>query len=235
MGFVQQNDPKVGLKLLLFSFLVLCVLIFYLGYQVIANSKKHRAEQNDRLVLSSGKVQDIELFQSEKGLGINVIIYGKSSGEYQLTLKLSASTYVKNLLIERPKTVSLHFEKQIFSFDVPFDDLAKAYRRALQEYIPNFEKKFGVEEILTVEASLQLLPLPTPVANDPNIAAELSRKKPHSDSKVVLAKFFFSCQGESCEIVQSEKPVQESTGEPFQTPAAQPSEEKKNFSPQTVP
>ncbi len=193
------KKAKQHLKISLIGFLIFC-LIFAAGILVWNKNVKAsqiKKEQYDALVASLDKVENISLSQNNDNLEIAVDVSRQSQGKYQLTVDLAAAGFAQCQLLAFIKEIPSISQDKTYHFKLSFTDLAKAYRKELVSYVPNFDKPIDIDERIQVSAKLSLLE-----NKQYNSLVITSFKLPQSE-KSGTAMFYFSCEGENCKIIQS--------------------------------
>ena len=181
-------------SLILFSVLFMCQSLTY-QYREMAASEKERQEK--AWAASLKQIDAVTLSQKENNLVINAVVLGKSADQYELSTRLVSTGYVQAPLMELKETIPLKYDRQVFTFEIPFNQLAQAYRDQLINYIPVFKNRFDIDEYITVEAGLKLL------ETTKSSAKLLKQSQLPENKKTAIASFSFSCQNDACQVVQS--------------------------------
>lgn len=183
------------------TLIVMAISSGYLIYQSKTQNIKLAGYQNDyEDLLSQVKgVDDINIDQIEDGIVIVVDIEGRSEDKYSLSLDLVGRSYVKESIYKVTEPVEFKFPQQSFHFELTFDELAKEYKKVLDEYVLNFKKELKVDEIFDVQVGLQLLETPKFDARK----IEALHIPPQVFS--TLLRLNFSCSESGCTVVQEKE------------------------------
>lgn len=183
------------------SLLAFAAALFYRAYDQSKAHKESLLWQEKREVIASslGKIEQLDIAQASDNIEIVVLADGPKEGTYKLTIEFISSAYVQGKILEISRNVPLRFQKQSFSFSVSFKDLSDAYRKELINYIPSFNRKFGIEEHISILARLKI------VKNEEFSQDQLAQfNLPESEASAIVF-FFFSCFEDECEVVQSQR------------------------------
>ncbi|HBG61303.1 MAG: hypothetical protein A2Y03_02835 [Omnitrophica WOR_2 bacterium GWF2_38_59] len=180
--------------IMVFGFLATAIV---LKIKINHDLEKQRSLQ--KLKAEILEINSVQLSQVDDNLGIAVEILGRSSDRYKLKLVLESIGYVQLKIVELESDVLLTHEKQSFSFLVSFEELAMAYHKGLLEYIPEFERRFLIDEIVNVKAVLTLVEKKGFTRSEIE-GIEFSRKEAFA-----VARFAFSCLKDKCVVDQSRK------------------------------
>jgi hypothetical protein len=194
----QELIQKNAQKWILIAALTLLAFTVFLLFRSISDTKSITALK-DRLerISEFKEIKNIEILQSGDGLDIAVELDGKSPGKYQLKVELISTGYVKGELLELSDTILLGLSKQDYHFHISFAELTKAYRRELDKYVSSFEKKFGMDEYITIAASLKAS------ESEQFTASEISKFNLPESKQSAVVQFFFFCQADKCEVIQN--------------------------------
>lgn len=167
----------------------------FMRIKINRDIKKQKSLQ--KLASEIREINSIKLAQVENNLGIAVEIFGQSSDKYKLKLLLESIGYVQVKIIELDTDILLQNEKQSFSFLVSFEELGMAYHDGLLEYIPEFQKRFLIDEIVQVKALLTL------VEKKGYSKSEIKAFESNKKEGLAIARFSFACLKDKCEVDQS--------------------------------
>ena len=209
----KENKTALYKKAFFHLFLSVIVLIVFGVYSA------YKSRQNNPVIALGGlanqaymekmnhlkDIREVSISQIEKGMDVVVDIDGQTDDKYSLSIELIGQGYARESILKESQDIELKFYKQSFHFEFPFDDLAQAYRKVLENYVLNFNKKFAIDEVIEVKASLTL--------NQALPSEEEIIKKygPPAKTYSVILQLNFSCEREKCEVVQKEKPADTSS------------------------
>lgn len=184
--------------------LTLIVIIVSLSYLIYKPKTQNILLVDDQKnygdVLSHVKgVDDINIDQMENGIDVVVDIEGQSEDKYSLSLKVVGRSYIKESIYEATEEVEFKFPQQSFHFELTFDELAKQYRKALEEYVLNFKKELKIDEIFDVQVGVNLLE--TKKVDAEKIKALNIPPQVFS----TLLRLNFSCLEDGCTVVQKKE------------------------------
>lgn len=168
-----------------------------LRVKISRDLKKQKALQ--ALASEMSEINSVKLSQVNDSLGIEVEILGRSADKYKLKILLESIGYIRLNIIELDTDVLLKHEKQSFSFFVSFEELAMAYHSGLLEYIPEFKRRFLIDEIVNVMISLTL------VEKKGYSKSEIESFEFKEKKGLAIARFTFACLKDKCEVDQSIK------------------------------
>lgn len=211
---ISGEEPRRSRLWLIVSILLLIVFVGYLNFkvQVYRNVWLDRKNAIEDVVNNMSQIAGVNLFQKDDSIEAIVQVKGKTDDKYRLILRFSSVGYVKNLLFIKTEPIALRFDQQEFVFQVAFSEIERAYRNKVAEYVPSFNQKFGVEEMLSLQTELVL----EQSVQYPDInVEEIAATKVVHEGKLL---FFFECLEDACHILQlpaeeKEKSITESLGQ----------------------
>ena len=181
-----------GIISLLFAGLLTCGLVLKMRNA----AEKQKQQEFEKLTADIKVINNISLIQIDDGLGVTIEIFGRSSDKYQLAVELESTGYVEAKLIEIQNEILLKFEKQSFNFRIPFEELASVYRKEIINYIPAFERKFFIDEVIKIKGILKL------VQKQGYSEAEIANFNLKASEMLAIARFTFACYKDKCEAKQ---------------------------------
>ncbi|MBU0468157.1 MAG: hypothetical protein KKF78_01100 [Candidatus Omnitrophica bacterium] len=190
-------------KKLLIRWIIGVIVFGFLASAIVVKFKLKRDLEKQKALqkLKSEilEINSVQLSQIDDNLGIAVEIFGQSSDKYKLKIVLESIGYVQLKIIELENDVLLEHEKQSFSFLVSFEELAMAYHSGLLGYIPEFERRFLIDEIIDVKVVLTL------VEKKGFSRSEIEGFDFSKKESLAVARFTFSCLKDKCAVYQPRK------------------------------
>jgi len=194
-----QSKAKLLLKVSIFSLLV---SVSFLTFKADSFYKKNIAGKKidnleyKKIVGDLQEVSAIEVLQMEKAIDIVVSVNGKTNDKYELKVQLFALGPQQDKLVEFSKTVSFFYDQQKFYFPLSFASLAKEYNEYFSQYVPQSNKRIGVDAFIKVVGTLTLF-------ETDRYNSELLRKYSIPQSRMsTTIRLFFSCKEGQCEVSQ---------------------------------
>lgn len=206
-GMKQSISPQIKVKTknavfcLASTLIVMAISLGYLIYKSRTQNIAFAGNQNDYDDLSSHVkgVDDINIDQMENGIDIVVDIGGQSEDKYSLSLDVVGRSYIRESIYKATQPVEFKFPQQSFHFELTFDELAKQYKKVLDEYVLNFKKELKVDEVFDVQVGVKLLETPKVDARK----IETLNIPPQIFS--TLLRLNFSCSEKECTVVQKKE------------------------------
>lgn len=207
-GKKMEQQSKVSMQQagrhLFWGFAVLFIFTAYLFYKsrygdISMPDHLKGGGLNSKVNLVLSTIENVQVNQMEDGLEVAVVVNGPTDDKYELSLNLIGRKFVQDNVFQEKEPVELRFAQQSFHFQIPFNELSKVYRKAVEGYALNFNQKFDVDEILEVNLQLNLLETSSMSAQE---VAKLNLA-PQTNSS--LLRLHFNCYLDQCDVVQQKE------------------------------
>ncbi len=172
---------------------VLCLLVFIsfltFKYTKFNNQRKNMVNASSDAV----NLLPIVLRQKDKLLEIVVPIKGKSQSSYSLMVEVIAVGKQAQPLVTIEKEIPVTYAHQEFVFPVSFDSLGERFHQYFIQYVPESDKKIGIDALLRIVVHLKVKQ-----ENEEQLPLSGNVEK----KQETIARFFFSCMNKTCIVSQ---------------------------------
>jgi hypothetical protein len=154
---------------------------------------------SDEISVTQKTITDVQINQIDKGIEIAVLIDGPTDDQYQLSLDLVGKKFIQESVFQDTQAIELKYKQQSFHFELPFEELAKQYRKILPAYVLNFDQKFSIDELFEAQLKLKIIETAS------HKAQEIAKRNIPPKEFSTLLRLSFLCSQDKCEISQKDK------------------------------